>query len=411
MSEPTWRAVSMLGLAQTLAWASSYYLPAMLATSIARDLGVAVPTVFAAFSAALVVAALIGPSAGRAIDAWGGRPVLMTTNAVFALGLVGLALAHGPVALFAAWAVLGAGMGAGLYEGAFAALVRLYGSGSRGAITGVTLFGGFASTVGWPLSSWLEAQIGWRDACLAWAALHLVIGLPLNAALPKASAPAADPAAGSIGAAPASGPELGPDEPVAAVPPHARRSTLLLALVFATTLFSGTAMAAHLPRLMLASGTTLATAVFVGALVGPSQVAARLLEFGVLRRMHPLLAARLSTLLHPVGVLLLGLFGAPAAVLFGVLHGAGNGLLTIAKGTLPLAIFGPAGYGRRQGVLSLPARISQASAPWLFGLCLDRWGAHALWLSAGLGVLAFTALLGLPMPHGGGSARRVGQPG
>ncbi|HEY4067029.1 MAG TPA: MFS transporter, partial [Burkholderiaceae bacterium] len=204
MSEPHWRAVTVLGLGQTLAWASSYYLPAMLATSMARDLGVSVSTVFAAFSAALVVAAVVGPSAGRAIDAWGGRPVLMATNGVFALGLAGLALARGPVVLFAAWALLGAAMGAGLYEGAFAALVRLYGSGSRGAITGVTLFGGFASTVGWPLSSWLEAQIGWRDACLVWAALHVVVGLPLNAALPKAPAPAAEPAPAPVAAPPAS---------------------------------------------------------------------------------------------------------------------------------------------------------------------------------------------------------------
>ena len=135
MLEPNWRAVTALGLAQTLAWASSYYLPAMLATSMARDLGVSIPTVFAAFSCALVVAALVGPSTGRAIDAWGGRPVLMATNAVLALGLAGLAMAHSPLALFAAWAVLGVGMGAGLYEGAFAALVRLYGSGARGAIT------------------------------------------------------------------------------------------------------------------------------------------------------------------------------------------------------------------------------------------------------------------------------------
>ncbi len=146
---PNARVVAALGTAQTLAWASSYYLPAMLAVPIARDLGVTVPTVFAAFSVALLVSALLGPAAGRAIDHWGGRPVLMATNLVFALGLAGLGLAQHAVGLFLAWAVLGVGMASGLYEAAFAALVRLYGRGSRNAITGITLIAGFASTVGW----------------------------------------------------------------------------------------------------------------------------------------------------------------------------------------------------------------------------------------------------------------------
>src|SRR5690349_2110527 len=142
--------VAALGSAQTLAWASSYYLPAMLATPMAKDLGVSTPTIFAAFSLALVVSALLGPYAGRAIDRWGGRPVLIGTNVVFALGLASLGLAHGPYGLFAAWIVLGIGMGSGLYEAGFAALVRLYGRDSRNVITGITLIAGFASTVGWP---------------------------------------------------------------------------------------------------------------------------------------------------------------------------------------------------------------------------------------------------------------------
>ena len=165
------RTVCALGAAQTLAWASSYYLPAMLAAPMARDLGVTVPTVFAAFSTALVLSALLGPYAGRAIDKWGGRPVLMGTNVVFAL--------------FAAWLLLGAGMGSGLYEAAFAALVRLYGRDSRGVITGITLIAGFASTVGWPLSTFLEATVGWRGACFAWAGLHVLLGLPLNWSIPR----------------------------------------------------------------------------------------------------------------------------------------------------------------------------------------------------------------------------------
>ena len=379
--------IAALGTAQTLAWASSYYLPAMLAAPMAGDLGVSTPTVFAAFSVALVVSALLGPYAGRSIDRWGGRPVLAGTNLVFALGLVALANAHGPAGLFGAWIILGIGMGSGLYEAAFAALVRLYGHGSRNAITGITLIAGFASTVGWPLSTLLEQQIGWRGACYAWAALHLLVGLPLNLLLPK-------PPPAATGAAAAHADTGGAAAPADGV--RARRAAVLLATVFAATWFISTSMAAHLPRLLVANGATLATAVAVGALVGPAQVAGRLLEFGVLRRIHPLFSARMAALMHPVGAALLAFVGGPGAAVFAMLHGAGNGILTIAKGTLPLVLFGPQGYGRRQGVLMVPARIAQASAPWLFGLCLDRWGAAALWLSGAIGLLAFGALLAMP---------------
>ena len=377
------RVVSALGIEQTLAWGSSYYLAAILAAPMAAAVGVSVPTVFAAFSAALLVSAVIGPLAGHAIDRRGGRPVLVATNVVFAVGLVMLAVAETPIALFAGWLVLGLGMGSGLYEAAFATLVRLYGHDARNAITGVTLFAGFASTIGWPLSAWLEAHFGWRGACLAWAALHLLVGLPLNLSLPRAtrrSAPTTTP--DTI------------DDP----PPDTTRAAVLLAWVFAVTWFISTAMASHLPRLLMAGGATLATAVLVGALVGPAQVAARIVEFSVLRRIHPLLSARLATLMHPLGAVLLMTLGTPLAMLFGLLHGAGNGILTIAKGTLPLAIFGTAGYGHRQGVLMVPARIAQALAPWLFGLALDRWGIGSLWVSSALAVTAFAALMGLRGP-------------
>lgn len=386
--------VAALGSTQTLAWASTYYLPAMLAAPMARDLGVSVPTVFAAFSAALVVSALLGPLAGRSIDRWGGRPVLMATNLVFAVGLATLALVQGPLGLFSAWMILGVGMGSGLYEAAFAALVRLYGRDSLNVITGITLIAGFASTVGWPLSTLLEGAFGWRGACWSWAALHLLVGLPLNAWLPRVAI--APMPAGAIGA----------EGPPAEAPPSKAsfKAAVLLASVFAVTWFISTAMAAHLPRLLQAGGMTLAAAVAVGALVGPAQVGGRLLEFGLLRQVHPLLSARLAALMHPLGAAGLALAGAAWAMPFAVLHGMGNGVLTIAKGTLPLVLFGPAGYGQRQGLMMVPARLAQALAPWLFGLCLDQLGAQALWLSAALGLAAFAALLALPKPVEAASA-------
>lgn len=390
MNAPSQRwAVVRLGTTQTLAWASSYYLPAMLAAPMAHDLGISTPTVFAAFSLALIVSALLGPLAGYAIDRHGGRPVLLATNGVFALGLVAMALSQGPITLFAAWALMGVAMGSGLYEAAFASLVRLYGQGARNAITGVTLFAGFASTIGWPLSAWMESAYGWRGACLGWAALHLLLGLPLNAWLPRiARAPAPSPVPHNAAVKP-------PETPPLHHPTSARRTAVLLSFVFAVTWFISTAMAAHLPRLLQASGLPLHAAVAVAALVGPAQVLARLLEFGLLRRMHPLSSARLATLAHPLGALLLVTLGGPAAVVFTALHGAGNGILTIAKGTLPLALFGPAGYGMRQGWLMAPARVAQAFAPLLFGLLLDRAGAPAILLTGALGLTAALALWAL----------------
>ncbi|CUI49986.1 Arabinose efflux permease [Achromobacter xylosoxidans] len=389
------RVVGALGTAQTLAWASSYYLPAMLAAPMGADLGVATPTVFAAFSGAMVVSALVGPWAGVAIDRHGGRVVLAGTSLVFALGLGMLGFAQGLWTMVIAWLLIGAAMGAGLYEAAFSSLVRLYGQHARGAITGITLLAGFASTVGWPLSAWMETRFGWRNACLGWAGIHLLIGLPLNAWLPTLPSPAqpertaaADPAQAIASASPS---------PVAAAG-GAGYATALLAFVFAATWFISTAMATHLPRMLEAAGATLAAAVAVGALVGPAQVAGRVLEFGLLRRVHPLLSARLAALAHPAGVTVLLMAGPVAAPLFAILHGAGNGILTIAKGTLPLALFGAQGYGARQGWLMLPARIAQALAPLLFGLALDAWGANALWLSGAIGLAACGALMLLRGP-------------
>jgi hypothetical protein len=427
---PRSRTVVALGLAQMLAWGSTYYLPAMLAAPMARDLGTTAPTVFAGFSAALGVSALVGPASGRAIDRWGGRPVLLATSLVFALGLAGLGAARGLTGHLLGWLVLGLGMGSGLYESAFAALVRLHGQDARRAITGVALFGGLASTVGWPLTALLEAQVGWRGACFAWAGLHLLIGLPLNACLPRvghAALPGRRPDDAGARPSPPGVPvdeDPGPRDPrrlptPASVPPQAlavdpataapddrangapargsppARTAWLLAFVFAVTWFISTAMAAHLPRLLQASGVGLAAAVGVAALVGPAQVAGRLAEFGFLRRLHPLLSARLAALMHPLGALALLLMGAPAAAVFAVVHGLGNGILTIAKGTLPLVLFGAHGYGQRQGVLMVPARLAQALAPWVFGLGLDRWGAASLGLTALLGLAAFAALMAL----------------
>jgi MFS family permease len=383
--------VSTLGITQTLAWGSTYYLPAVFADRISAALDVPRIWFFGIFSAALLLSGLLGPLAGRLIDRHGGRDVLAATNLVFAAGLTALAFATGPAGLMLAWMILGLGMGFGLYEAAFATVAGLYGREARNAITGITLFGGFASTVGWPTSAIFIDAFGWRGACLAWAALHLLIGLPMNRLLvPKAV----------------------PHGPAVAQPhertPGVSWTMIVLAGVFGATWCVSTAMAAHLPRLLQAMGSSPAVAVAAASLVGPAQVAARLVEFGLLRRMSPMISARLATGLHPIGATLLAIFGPVMAIPFVLLHGAGNGMLTIARGTLPLALFGPTGYGLRTGILSAPARILQGGAPLLFGIVLDSGGPlYALLLSGALTGGSFLALCFL----GAAEARTAAQTG
>jgi predicted MFS family arabinose efflux permease len=370
--------VGALGTTQTLAWGSSYYLPAILADPIASSLHLSRTVIFGAFSGSLLLSALLGPAVGRAIDAHGGRGVLALSNLVLAAGLVLLALTQGVLSLAAAWAVLGVGMAMGLYDPAFATLAGLYGHAARGPITGITLIAGFASTVGWPLSALLETYFGWRGACLIWAALHLLIGLPLNRLLiPRAPPPVRGAETQAIAA------------------PAPRETMPILAFVFAATWFVTGAMAAHLPHLLEITGASTTEAIAAAALVGPAQVGARLVEFGALRQVHPLISARLAAALHPIGALVLVAVGPAAITAFTILHGAGNGLLTIAKGTLPLAIFGPVGYGLRSGVLGAPARAAQAASPLIFGLLMDRMGAGVLIISAGISLAALLALLTL----------------
>jgi MFS family permease len=387
--------VAAIGTTQTIAWASSYYMPAILGAPIAAALRVPQSAFFGLFSGALLLSAVVGPSVGRLIDRHGGRPVLAASNVILAAGLLILAAAHGFVGLALAWTVLGIGIGTGLYDSAFAALTWLYGREARSAITGITLIAGFASTIGWPLSALLLHEYGWRAACLVWAGLNCLLAAPLNWL--------AVPATGSSPPPPLAAPELSPPEPHSATMP-------ILAFFFSATWFVQGAMAAHLPGLLRLAGASPTAAIAAAALVGPAQVGARLVEFGLLRSFHPLSSARIASALHPIGAMFLVIFGAPGIIAFALLHGAGNGMITIAKGTLPLALFGPRGYGLRSGVLSAPARILQSASPLLFGLALNRIGLDAVALSAGLCLVAFASLflLRADRPAVAGASRAAG---
>jgi MFS family permease len=375
MSQRQLPIILALGTTQTLAWASSYYLPAILADPMARDLGVSSNWIFAAFSASLVISALLGPRIGRQIDLVGGRSVLSISNLTLALGLVLLGFTYSIPVLVVAWLLLGVGMGAGLYDAAFGALGRIYGEAARRSITGITLIAGFASTVGWPLTAWGLESIGWRNTCFAWAAAHILIGLPINwLMLP--------PVAGAKAAV------------ANAVKPHIPidRTMALLAFAFAAAWSVTGAMAAHFPRILEAAGATSVQAIAAGALIGPAQVAARIVEASLLSRYHPLVSTRLACLTHPIGAIIVALVGGGAASVFAIFHGAGNGVLTIARGTLPLAIFGPNNYAYRLGIIGAPARMAQAAAPLAFGLLIDSMGSRVLIVSSALSLAALAAL-------------------
>lgn len=369
-------AIVVLGTTQTLAWASSYYLPAIIADRISAELGIPSNWFFAAFSGSLVVAAMVGPRVGRTIDAIGGREVLAASNVIIAAGLAALAFAHSQAMLWFAWLILGLGMGVGLYDTAFATLGRIYGTDARSAITGITLIAGFASTIGWPLTAWGASELGWRETCLAWSAAHLLFGLPLNYfLLPNPSNIALSTQTSGK-----------PNVPI-------DRRMIVLGFAFAASWMVVAAMAVHLPRLLEAAGATTVQAVAAGALIGPAQVGARILEASLLKRLHPMISARLSVVLHPIGAVVLGAFGAAlASSAFAVLHGAGSGILTIARGTVPLAMFGPENYGYRLGLLGAPSRVAMAAAPLLFGILIEWYGAGVLFFSSALSV---AALLGL----------------
>ena len=402
MSSRIYRAVSVTGAGQVIASAGAHYLPAVIAIPASRDLALPPAILFAGFSIALGVSALAGPTVGKMVDRFGGRPVLMSSNLIFALGLTCLGFAEGMWSVLFGYAILGLGMAAGLFEVAFSAIVRLFGKSSRNPITGVTLIAGFASFVAWTVSVYVESKLGWSGVCWFWACIHILVGLPLNALLPSPLSASAEralntaapteqtsPAAAttSTTSASSSAPPLPDPAPI----PN-KYTAFLLAFVFAANSFVGMGLMIHMPQMLAGMGVPLAVAFTIGALVGPSQVLGRLIDFFFMRRWHPLVSTRLAALTHPIGGALLILFGAPFAMAFVILHGIGNGILIIARGTLPLAIFGTKGYGQRQGWLMMPSKFAQAAAPFLFGLALTDWGSNVLWLSWTLGLLVFVAL-------------------
>jgi MFS family permease len=356
--------IPALGIAQILAWGSSFYFPAVLAGPIVSDTGWPLSYVVGGVSVGLLVAGLLSPQVGRRIDGHGGRPVLAASSLLFAAGLAGIGLAPTLPVYLVAWGVVGVAMGTGLYDAVFAALGKIYGRAARGPITYLTLFGGFSSTICWPLSAYLVTLVGWRGTCLVYAALHLLVALPLQLAVirrkPAAAATPADEAAAASK----------PDAPLQ----HESAILVLIAAVMTLAAGIGSIVVVHLLIFLEARGLEFATAVWLGTLFGPSQVGARVVESLFGQRYHPIWTTIACGILMAAGLLLL-LADLPIAALAILLYGGGYGISWIARGTLPLALFGPARYATLMGRLAFPSLIGQALAPAAGAALIERIGA------------------------------------
>jgi len=387
------RLIVALGVGQIIAWASSYYLLAVLALPMSRSTGWSLGLLVGGLSAGLVTAGFLAPLAGRAIDRRGGRSVLAVSSVVFAMGLAVLATSHSPAAYYLGWVVLGVAMSAGLYDAAFSTLGQLLGSNAKRSIAGLTLLAGFASTLGWPALTYLDETVGWRGALWVAAALNLLVALPIHLlAIPKhqprtgvSSHPSAAAAASTRSAA---------TVPAAAPPAH---WLVLIGLLLTCQAAIMATLSVHLIALFGAIGLAPSVALLAGMVIGPAQVIARLLQMYFGQGVHPTWSARLG-IAATLAALLLLLIGDPwVAIIAFVIYGAGNGMLTVARGTLPLALIGSADYGRTMGQLARPMLLAQAAAPPLAAIALDRAGPFWLiWLLALLATVSLAASCWLP---------------
>lgn len=413
------RAVVALGLTQIIGWGTTIYALGVLATPIVSDTGWSRALVFGGLSLGLVVSAVVSTFVGRAIDRYGARVVMSLGTALVVLGLFWISQAKTPAGYLAAWALLGPGMRMTLYDAAFAALVQVTPERGRQAISYLTLFGGFASTIFWPIGHELVVQFGWRQTLLVYAATNLALCQPLLWwGLARRGAGrrerADDKVKGGAATAATSRPECQEAAAQAPVPVVAqgkkalagnspgrlngREKAVAIALFAFASSGSGFiigAVAVHLVDLIAASGIAVSTAVFIASLKGIAQVAGRVWDVIFATRMRPMTLARVAIGFLPLsfGILLLGGASLTAAVVFTLALGVGNGLVTIMRGAFPLQLFGAQGYGTVLGIIATPVLLTNAVAPTILAFVIDLWGYGAgAWLLVGIGLLAYLAM-------------------
>jgi predicted MFS family arabinose efflux permease len=374
----------VLGINQTLSWGTSFFLPAVLVAPVARDLGRSTVAVLGAFTVALLIAGSCAPRVGRWIDRHGGKGSLAASIVVLAMGQTVLAMAPNLAVWYVGWGVMGVGMAMGLYDAAFATAGTLLGSEAGPTITGITLLAGFASTVFWSLGAALIGHVGWRGLLLLYAGIMLFVNLPMVLSL----VPRLDR---NLKVA---------TQTVTERTPVSRLAIVCLASFFAVRWFITSAFAAHILALLHGIGLSATDAVVVASLIGPGQVTGRMLEWTIGRRMNLLFRARLAALLFPIGAAILPLGGPVAATAFALLYGMSNGIMTINRGTLPLALFGPNGYATVLGWLAVPVLVAQAVAPTVAAPVVAALPALWVFLIGGaLGLLGMLLLLPLRLPR------------
>ena len=367
---------TVLGITQTLVWATSYYMPAVGVGPAAASMGESTTVLVGGFSLAMLIQGLASPRAGSWVDAHGGRGMMLLSSIVVAAGLLLMAAVPNIFGWYAGWVILGVGMAMGLYDAAFATVGRLLLADARPTIVGITLIAGFASTVGWPLGTALVDWVGWRWMLVIYAGINIVINIPLVLAfIPKTIPPAP--------------------------PPPVRKETagqggsgmvfvlFMLGVFFALRAGLSAIVSVHGIVLMQGVGLSLAAAVAVASMFGPFQVVGRILEWSFKRWMDPLASSWAGAVLMPLGVAAM-LLGAPPLA-FSMLYGMSNGILTISRGTLPLYIFGPHGYATRIGRLAMPQLLAQAVSPTLVTPLVETWPAATIFLW--LGILSAVAML------------------
>lgn len=357
------RLVLALGIGQIFAWGTSFYLLSVIAKPLSDDLGWSTSTSFAGLTLAFVSAGICAPAVGLLIEKFGGRPVLAASSFLLASGLGLLGIVESLPVYYGAWIIIGAGMSSGLYDAAFSALGKLYGAEARPLISELTLYGGFASTICWPITAYVVSHHDWRMACFLYAAVHVLVCMPLHfTMMPKQTI--------------ASQRDF-----------HTRSSSeptrfqwsqfLLVATVLTIAAALASVIAQHAVMLLQGVGYSIAAAVSLGMLIGPSQVASRIAERVLGRLYHPIWTLFASTLLVFIGLLLLW-WGMSFAALALIFYGAGNGIYSIARGAVPLAVFGPEGYAPLMGKIAFPSLLAQALAPWGAAAITEAQGPSAL---------------------------------
>ena len=381
---PTVRVTLGLGFTQIVGWGTTFLMPSVLGRHIQDDLGMPPELVFAGITVMFAVGAFCAPRVGRIVDRTGARKLMTVGSLIYALALIALAYSVGPISYLLCWAIMGIASTMALNTPSSIALVQVAGPRARQAIAMLTIIGGLASTVFWPLTGILDAAVGWRSTLLIYAMIHFAACAPIHFLVlphrPPVHPPSANPVVAGGGMAPA---ELS-------------RAFLLLSISLAFGAFVFTGAQVHMIEILRGLGHTPASALLLASMIGPAQVGIRLFELLFGHRYSIMRAAVMGSAMLPIG-LGLALIGGDAfavALVVMVAYGISNGLKAVQRATLPLALFGRAQFGAYMGRLALPQGIVAATSPPVMAAVLSQLGTPAaLWVTFTAATISLVAMI------------------